>query len=61
MSLFNVSYKFKSKLLTNRLHMVLSKLISPKQSIFVLSKDIHDYNLIIHEIFTTFLRKRNKK
>lgn len=56
----NVSYKFISKLLANRLKEVLPKLISPLWSVFVLNRDIHDNNLIAHKTFFNFERKRTK-
>lgn len=40
-SLFNISYKFISKLIANRLRLVLPKIISPLRSLFVQSRDIH--------------------
>lgn len=59
-SLYNVSYKFISKLLANRLWTVLPKIISPFQSAFISQRDIHDNLLIAHEILSTFSKKRTK-
>lgn len=47
-----------SKLLTNRLHMVLPTLISHLQIVFDQNRDIHDNILIAYEIVTTLQEKK---
>lgn len=57
----NVSYKFISRLLVNRLRMVPPKLISLLQIVFVPHRDIHDNILIAHETFYAFHKKGEKQ
>lgn len=59
-NLCNVSYKFISKLLANRLWEYLLKMFSSLHSAFVPGKDIHDIILIAHEVFSHFHRNRKK-
>lgn len=59
-SLYSVSYKFISKLLTNRLRKYIPKIISPLHSAFAPDRDVHDNILVTHEIFSNFHRKREK-
>lgn len=55
-SLCKVSYKFISKILTNRLRMNLPKIISSLHSTFVAKRVIHNNMLIAHEVLSTFNR-----
>lgn len=59
-SLCNISYKIISKILTNRLKVILSKIISLLQGAFVPGRDIHDNILVAHEILNSFSKKKNK-
>ncbi|KAB2601289.1 hypothetical protein D8674_002294 [Pyrus ussuriensis x Pyrus communis] len=50
-SLCNYSYKILSKILSNRLKVLLPKIISPSQNAFVAGRQIQDCIGIAHEIF----------
>lgn len=60
-SLCNISYKIISKILINRLKIVLPKIISPLQDAFVQGRDIHDNILVAHELLSSFSRRKNKQ
>lgn len=60
-SLCNVSYKFNSKLLTNRLHAIPPKIISPLQSVFASHREIHNNILIAGETWLRLIRREKKK
>lgn len=59
LSLCNISYKSISKLLVNKVQMILPKIISPMKSAFVMNK-AHDNILIAYEILTSFWRNVTK-
>ncbi|KAM1605749.1 hypothetical protein PS2_026450 [Malus domestica] len=59
-SLGNFSYKVLSKVLANRLKVVLPDLISPSQNAFVAERQIQDNIGIAHELFH-FLKTRNAR
>jgi hypothetical protein len=60
-SLSNIAYKIISKILANRLKNVFPKIISPLQSTFVPSRNIHSNSILAHELIHTFKNKRGKK
>ncbi|CAN6563499.1 unnamed protein product [Malus baccata var. baccata] len=59
-SLCNYSYKVLSKVLANRLKVILPRLISPSQNAFVAGRQIQDNIGIAHEMFQ-FLKGRTTK
>jgi hypothetical protein len=59
-SLCNISYRKTSKILENRLKLILPKIISPLQSAFVPNKSIQDNSVIAHELLHSFKLKRGK-
>ncbi|CAN6553756.1 unnamed protein product [Malus baccata var. baccata] len=59
-SLCNYSYKVLSKVLANRLKVVMPNIISPSQNAFVEGRQIHDNIGIAHEMFH-FLKGRKAK
>jgi hypothetical protein len=59
-SLCNISYKIISKILANRLKLLLPKIISPLQSTFVPNRSIQDNSIIAHELLHSFKLKRGK-
>ncbi|KAM2951563.1 hypothetical protein COP2_001044 [Malus domestica] len=59
-SLCNYSYKVLSKVLANRLKVILPKIISPSQNAFVAGRQIQDNIGIAHEMFH-FLKGRTAK
>jgi hypothetical protein len=59
-SLCNIYYKIISKLLANRLKLILPKIISPLQSAFVPNRSIQDNSIIAHELLHSFKLKRGK-
>ncbi|KAM1548604.1 hypothetical protein ACFX1Z_009769 [Malus domestica] len=54
-ALCNVIYKILAKVLTNRLKLVMPKVISENQSAFVAGKQIQDNILVVHEILHSLL------
>jgi hypothetical protein len=59
-SLCNISYRITSKILANRLKLLLPKIISPLQSAFVPNRSIQDNSIIAHELLHSFKLKRGK-
>jgi hypothetical protein len=59
-SLCNIVYKIITKILANRLKVMLPKFISPLQSAFVPSKNIQDNTILAHELLHSFKHKRGK-
>ena len=59
-SLCNVLYKVISKLLTNRLKQVLNKLISPRQTTFILGRKIQENTFLAQEILHAMKKKKDK-
>lgn len=57
----NISYKFISKLVADRLCLVLRKFIAALQYAFIQNRDIHDNILIASEILSTFSKHRKIK
>ncbi|KAL8151383.1 hypothetical protein V2J09_021191 [Rumex salicifolius] len=60
-SLCNVSYKIITKIFTNRLQRILSNLVSPTQSGFLLGRLISDNIVLAQEVIHTLKRKQGKK
>lgn len=58
-SLYNMHYKLISKVIANRLKLLLPQLISDSQSTFVLEKQITNIILLVYEIIH-FLKKKDK-
>jgi hypothetical protein len=59
-NLCNIAYKIISKILANRLKIVLPKIISFLQSAFMPSRNIQDNSILAHELFHTFKNKKGK-
>lgn len=59
-SLCNVTYKIISKIIANRLKPLLPSFISPFQMAFVPGRNIHDNNIISHEIMDYLHKKKGK-
>ncbi|KAL5549525.1 hypothetical protein UlMin_004756 [Ulmus minor] len=57
-SVCNVIYKVISKILADRLKPLLSQLICPTQSVFVLGRSIHDNIVLIQEVVHAMKRKK---
>lgn len=57
-SLCNISYKIISKLLTNRLKPIITKIISPWQAAFVPGRNIADNTIIAHEVIAYMKRTK---
>lgn len=61
-SLCNISYKIISKIMPNRLKVILPKIISPLQGgAFVLGRDIHDNMLVAVRFSTRSLEREIEK
>lgn len=59
-SLINTIYKAISKLIVNRLRLILQREISPLQNAFTKDRSIHDNLLIAQEALNTFQKSYNK-
>jgi hypothetical protein len=59
-SLCNIVYKIITKILANRLKVMLPKFISPLQSDFVPSRNIQDNTILAHDLLHSFIHKRGK-
>lgn len=60
-SLCNVSYKIIAKLLAQRLLVVMSSLVNPCQSSFVLNRQSRDNMIVAQEIFHSMRHRKGKK
>ena len=60
-SLCNFCYKVISKLLVNRIRLVLSQIISPFQSAFVPGRWFAENTILAHEVVNTIKKKRKGK
>lgn len=60
-SLCNVSYKIVTKILAQRLRLVMGKLVNPCQSSFIPNRQSRDNIIIAQEIFHSMRKKRGKK
>jgi hypothetical protein len=58
--LCNIVYKIITKIPTNRLKVVIPKIISPFQSAFVPSRNIQDNSILAHELLLSFKNKKGK-
>ncbi|KAM1277853.1 hypothetical protein ACFX2J_029945 [Malus domestica] len=59
-ALCNVIYKILAKVLTNRLKVVMPKVIGDNQSAFVAGKQIQDNILVVHEVLHSLLHQRRE-
>ncbi|KAM2096822.1 hypothetical protein ACFX1R_020419 [Malus domestica] len=59
-ALCNVIYKILAKVLTNRLKVVMPKVIGDNQSAFVAGKQIQDNILVVHEVLYSLLHQRRE-
>jgi hypothetical protein len=59
-SLCNIAYKIISKIIANRLKVLLPKIISLLQSAFVPKRNIQDNTILAHELLHSFKAKRGK-
>ena len=59
-SLCNIVYKIITKILANRLKVMLPKFISPLQSAFVPSRNIQDNTILAYDLLYSFKHKRGK-
>jgi hypothetical protein len=59
-SLYNIIYKIISKLLANRLKLLLSKIIYPFQTAFVPSRHIQDNSIILDKMLHSLKNKRGR-
>lgn len=59
-SLCNIVYKLITKILANRLKILLPKIISPLQSAFVPNRNIQDNTILAHELIHSFKNKKGK-
>ena len=60
-SLCNVTYKIISKIMVNKLKLLMAKLISPYQNAFIQGRNIFDNILLAHEIIDTLKKKTDRK
>ena len=60
-SLCNVTYKIISKIMVNKLKLLMAKLISPYQNAFIQGRNIFDNILLAHEIIDTLKKKKGRK
>ena len=60
-SLCNVTYKIISKIMVNKLKLLIAKLISPYQNAFIQGRNIFDNILLAHEIIDTLKKKTDRK
>jgi hypothetical protein len=60
-SLCNVIYKTISKILANRLKLLLHKVVSPWQEAFIPGRMIHENSIIAQEIIHSMDRKQGKR
>jgi hypothetical protein len=59
-SLCNIVYKIITKILANRLKILLPKIISPLQSAFVPNRNIQDNTILAHELLNSFKNKKGR-
>ncbi|KAM1587593.1 hypothetical protein ACFX10_026729 [Malus domestica] len=59
-ALCNVIYKILAKVLTNRLKVVMSKVIGDNQSAFIAGKQIQDNILVVHEVLHSLLHQKRE-
>ncbi|KAM1864379.1 hypothetical protein ACFX14_004594 [Malus domestica] len=59
-ALCNVIYKILAKVLTNRLKVVMPKVIGDNQPAFVAGKQIQDNILVVHEVLHSLLHQRRE-
>ncbi|KAM1939411.1 hypothetical protein ACFX13_027258 [Malus domestica] len=59
-ALCNVIYKILAKVLTNRLKVVMPKVIGDNQSAFVAGKQIQDNILVVHEVLHSLLHQKRE-
>jgi hypothetical protein len=57
-SLINFNYKIISKILSNRLKLLLHKIFSLTQSTFLKGRSIHDNTILAHEVFHSMKQKK---
>ena len=60
-SLCNIVYKIISKILADRLKVLMHKIISPFQSAFGPKRNIQDNTILAHELLHAFKSKRGKR
>lgn len=60
-SLCNVFYKIISKVLVNRLKLIMDSIITPYQNAFVKGRNITDNILLAHEIIDMIKKNRGKR
>lgn len=60
-SLCNVLFKIISRVMANRLKVLLPKIISPNQGVFVLGRNIYDNTILASEIANYLFRRQRGK
>lgn len=60
-SLCNTSYKIITKIISNRLHPIMDKIIEPCQTSFLKNKQASDNAIIIQKIIRNFTKMKGKK